>query len=258
MDNLWIIGILYVLANKKRYHNIFVPSDTQAPFHHPATIEFFQYVYKLFKCKEAIHPGDEWDFKYLNRNGMMWNDPDEKFTPTDEYRKALAFLKELRSKIPIKKICHSNHSARIWKRAKEAYIPSFLVKSYKEIIQVPNDVIVARRFVEYGGQVVVEHGDRCGNGVNAAIKLAISNRVSTVIGHHSASGGILYNSTLRPTASGDKREQIFGMNVGGMVDEKSYGMAWAKDFMNRTTLGCGVLVWDNQRKLVIPHFIPYD
>lgn len=246
------------MANKQRHPNILIHPDLQSPFHHIDTIPFLKAVKKEFRTTEDRNVGDFWDFRYLCRHGI-WLDPDLIATPTDEYLAALEFTKKYLSEFPRIKICHSNHGARIFKRAKESYIPNFLLKSYKEVLKLPKTVEVRRFFVEHGGKVVIEHGNRSSNGVNAALKLAISNRISTVIGHHSAAGGILYNSTMKPTKHDETvREQLFGMNVGGMIDEKSYGMAWAKDFTNRITLGCGVLMWDNKKKMTIPHFIPYD
>ena len=241
----------------KNLKNLLIISDTQSPFHHKDTIDFLTHVKRHFKCTDFLHIGDVWDFKYLCRIGKAFLDPDDPVTPTQEYEQALEFTKELTSKFPKLQICHSNHGARIFKRAKEHFIPHFLIRDYKQILQLPENVNVARRFIKYGGKVVLEHGDRVSSGVNAAIKLAIANRRSTVIGHHSGHGGITYQTSMVPgNRNKDIREQIWGMNVGCMVDETSYGMAWAKNFTSKLILGCGVITWDGKKP--VPHFIPYD
>lgn len=47
--------------------------DIHAPFQHPKTIEFLQYVYNHFKCDRVVCLGDEMDFHAISR----WpKDPD--------------------------------------------------------------------------------------------------------------------------------------------------------------------------------------
>lgn len=238
------------------FENRIILPDSQAPFHHPRYIEFTQRVAKEFKCKKASHIGDLFDFRFLSSHSKR-PDPDDPLSPRDEYKRSIEFAKELFSKLPVEEICQSNHELRVWKRAKEQGLPSFLLKDYIEILKLPKYVRVVNAISHYGGRVVLEHGHRVkGSSWNAYLAHLNSNGVSTIIGHHSFSAGIIYKSNW--SADKYKRAQRFFMNVGCLVDEHSWGMEWCKDFTNRMVMGCGVLTWDKKRKLVIPHFIPLD
>lgn len=201
--------------------------------------------------------GDLFDLRFLGRHGTG-PDPDDPDSPSSEYLKALAFKVELFSKLPIREMCDSNHSDRLMKRGKDAYIPQFCLKNEQELLQIPKSIKIARGFIHYGGQVLIEHGHRIKSlSSTRSRELVLSRGCSVVIGHHSSQGGIQYYSTLLHDALSARR-QLFLMNVGGMINESSYGMAWARDFIARTTQGHGVLVWDKVRRMVIPHFIPFD
>jgi len=253
------------LANRKRYPDIFIQSDLQAPFQHKDYLSHFLYVAKHERCLRRqgghiINIGDFWDWRYLRRMGTeLQLDPDDPITPTEEFTRSLAVTREIMSsQIAPHQICESNHGDRIRRVAKTAYIPQFLLRNYSQILNLSKDVEVARNFVHYGGKVLFEHGHRLkGTSQSALEKLVDKSNCSIVIGHHSAKGGTFYQSSFQHD-NPDQRMQRWLLNVGGMIDEKSFGMRWSRDFVARITLGCGVVRWDNYLKKPIPIFYPYD
>lgn len=225
----------------ERYARTLVMSDTQAPFHHKDSITFFKRVAKEYGCKEFVHIGDEIDWRYLSKFGRDPNDPD---SPNEEFRKAKEFLKELYAAFREVSVCTSNHGLRFQQRAREAYLPEFMLKSVKELLESPRTWKWRESIVKYNGSVEFEHGVRAGGGVDGALRLAIKEGRSVCIGHHSSRGGVLYHAT--------KNHTKWGMCVGGMIDEESYGMAWAKHFVDRITLGCGVILDDGKKAIFEP------
>jgi hypothetical protein len=199
--------------------------------------------------------GDFWDFKYLNRNGIFL-DPDGILRPQDEFKLARDFTKEFVSKLPLNEIVESNHDARLFKRTKEAYIPSFLLKSYRDILDLGENIKFGRCFTHYNGQVVVEHGHAVKGSSYTSFERHLNKRITSVVfAHHHARSCILYDPVF-VADDPDRRLQRFVMNVGACVDELSEGMAYARDTLLRSSQTIGVLVWDGKKRRVTPHLIP--
>lgn len=236
--------------------NVLVCSDSQAPFNHKKYIEFHRYALRHYRCVTAVHIGDLVDFRFLSSHGLR-PDPNDEHTPTQELDAAKDFIKELQSKIPLTHILSGNHEKRIIKRAKEAGIPVTLLKKLHEILGIKSDIKVVERLHHYGNRVLLQHGDACNRNLIRAAAQACEIGISVVFGHHSSAGGVHYHSRLKHGIE-DQRQTIFAMNVGGCIDEQSYGMAWAKQFHSRITQGCGVLTWDAKKRTVIPIFIPMN
>jgi hypothetical protein len=70
----------------------------------------------------------------------------------------------------------------------------------------------------------------------------LSNRQSTVIGHHHSHGGVNYLA--------NDSDILFGLNVGCLIDRHTYVFDYGKQAKFKPTLGVGVVIYG------VPSFIP--
>ena len=227
-----------------KYNRVLVISDLQAPFHHPASLLFLKAVKKDFRCDLVTCVGDEIDAHALSVNFPV--DPDADYTPKTETLAAIDFLKSLYSTFPKVKVCNSNHTQRPWRKAFNAGISGLFLKSVREALQAPSGWIWRDSWVI--DRVKYTHGDEHPGGPTTHFRAAFQNRMSTVIGHVHAHGGIQYldNGSDKPGG------RIFGLNTGCLIDRKSYAFRYGAKKATKVTLGCGVVLGPEEA-----YFIPF-
>jgi len=216
---------------------VLVQPDLQAPFHHIDSIPFLLSVSDKYKCNDFVNIGDEVDFSTLSVSHVP--DPDG-IGFKEEFNQALNFMKELYKIWPRMKICVSNHTIRPIKKALYAGVPSVFLKTYQEFLGAPQTWVWRDEWEIDGVRYI--HGEGLA-GQMGHIRGAEKSRNSVVIGHLHAFGGINYLNNY-------KGDLLFGMNVGCLIDEKSYAFKYGKHFLHKPTLGCGVVI-DG-----VPFFIP--
>jgi hypothetical protein len=221
------------MANPKE--TVLVIPDTQYPFAHEDSFDFLSAVKRKYKPTKVVHIGDEADFHAL---GDWDHDPDG-MSPGDELRAALADMKKLYSIFPEVMACTSNHTARPFRRAFKHGIPAAFLRDYHEFLQAPS----GWRWADYWeiDGVKYEHGEGQ-SGALGALKAALGNMQSTVIGHLHSFAGITYNA--------NPKFLIFGFNVGCLIDRKKYAFAYGKNMKNKPILGAGIV------NKGIPVFVP--
>jgi hypothetical protein len=220
---------------KKGKHTVLCISDLQIPYEHPDALDFCLAVDDEMNCDEVVCMGDEIDHHAMSR----FDPHPEADGPAVELQKAIDRLGLWYKAFPEMKVCTSNHTRRIYKKAFHAGIPAAYLKDTGEWMQAPKGWKWMRYWVVDG--VRYEHGDAAG-GQYAARTLAIHNRQSTVIGHHHAHGGLNYVAT--------ENEVIFGMNTGCLIDFKSLAFEYASSSKFKPTLGVGVV------DKGVPKFVP--
>jgi len=207
---------------------VLVIPDFQAPFHHKDSHKFLAEVKKTFKPDTVIQIGDLLDQHYYSKYGPSSKAMDGK----TEIQEAIKALKTtLYSLFPNVYVCWGNHDLRIEKRASEAGIDPYLLKTYEEIIKAPKGWKFADRW-EIDG-IIYEHGIGR-SGYQGALQAAKSNMQSTVIGHLHSDAGILWY--------GNHKHLIFGFNVGALVDDKQYAFEYARFSNKKSILGCGIII----------------
>ena len=212
--------------------------DTHFPFCHKDYLKFVKKTFKEWGVQKIVHIGDE-----VDNHAISYHESDSSgLSAGDEMNEAMKELKKWYKVFPKVDVLVGNHSALPFRQAASAGLPKRMIKPYEEMWEAPNgwkwhDEIIIDK-------VMYQHGTGS-SGQNGAIKRAVNNRMSTVIGHCHAFGGVNY------TAS--DRDLIFGMNVGCGIDIKSYAMAYGKAFSIRPTLGCGIVVSDREA-----YFIPMN
>ncbi len=200
--------------------------DLHCPFEHQDSLEFLKAVKKLYKPTEYVCLGDEIDAHSL---GDYDHDPDG-LSAGDELKAAIEHLKEFYKVFPEMKVCTSNHTSRPYRRAFKFGIPKALMRSYSEFLQASKGWQWADEWEI--DNVIYEHGEGF-TGQQGAIKSALGNMQSTVIGHIHSFAGIQF--------SANSKHLIYGFNVGCLIDRHKYAFAYGKKMKTKPILGCGII-----------------
>jgi hypothetical protein len=220
-------------------HRVLAVSDLQEPFAHPDAFNFIKAVKEHCETDTTVFAGDEVDFHGVSPR--FFHDPDG-LSPGHELERAVEALGkwyDLFAGEGLIRVCTSNHTGRIFKKAFAAGIPKNFLRKVNEFLEAPPEW-EWRDYWEVDG-VRYEHGDAAG-GMFAARNLALSNRQSTVIGHHHSNGGVNYMA--------NDSELIFGLNTGCLIDRSAYVFDYGKQAKFKPTLGCGVVLYG------VPYFVP--
>lgn len=215
-------------------------SDLQSPFEHKHAFDFAAHVKKSFFDRFNIHPfivniGDEVDQYTLS---TFAKNP-KAMGAQHEMNEAKLHLKPWFDAYPKTFVCVSNHTYRVYKRANEAGIPEAFLKTIGEAYEAPVGWQWREKWIH--GDVCFEHGEMV-SGQLAAIRAAIQNRMSTVIGHQHANAGVMFGAS--------EHDLIYGMNTGCLIDVRQYAFDYGRTLRNKPTLGCGVILNN------IPYFVP--
>lgn len=221
---------------KRGKSNVLCIPDLQCPFEHKDAFDFVSTVASFYDIDEVVCIGDEIDQHAIAPK--FFHDPDGR-SAGDELRLAIKHLEKWYDRFPEVKVCTSNHTGRIFKKAFQAGIPKAYLRRVNDFLEAPAGWVWKDHWVIDG--VKYEHGDNQG-GIYAAQTLALANRMSTVIGHHHSHAGVSYMANDTDT--------IFGLNVGCLIDRHSYVFEYGKGAKYKPTLGCGVILEG------IPYFIP--
>lgn len=217
-------------------HRVLVVSDLQEPFAHRDAFEFVKAVRDEYETDTTVNIGDEADFHAFS--GKFPHDPDG-LSAGEELEAAKRSLDKWYGEFPSTKVCTSNHVDRYYKKAFSSGLPKRALLSPRALLGAPEGWEWRKFWVIDG--VRYEHGDSQG-GMDAARQLAISNRQSTVIGHHHAHGGVRFIA--------NDSEVIFGLNTGCLIDRAAYPFAYGSANKFKPTLGCGVVIYG------VPYFVP--
>lgn len=217
-------------------HRVLCVSDLQEPFAHRDAFDFVCAVQEKYDTDTTVFIGDEVDFHAFS--GKFPHDPDG-LSPGHELNKAKKALGKWYEGFPEARICTSNHVERYYKKAYNAGFPKASLLTERELLGAPRGWTWNKSFTI--DSVRYEHGDAQG-GLDAARILAISNRCSTVIGHHHAHGGVRYIA--------NDENLIFGFNVGCLIDRRAYAFKYGENNKFKPTLGSGVVLRG------VPYFVP--
>lgn len=210
----------------KGTEKVLVIPDLQIPYHHRDSFKFLKALYDKFKPTKVVCVGDEVDQYMLS----SYDHSPDALSAGDEYGAALEYMQTLYKLFPQVSVCTSNHTSRVLKKAARAGIPKDYLKTIKEFMQAPKGWNWSTRHEI--DSVRYEHGDDV-TGLVPHRTSAISNRQSTVIGHHHSSAGIHYIS--------NSSEMIFGMNVGCLIDMTTVAFEYCKTHKMKSTLSAGLV-----------------
>jgi hypothetical protein len=208
-------------------NNVLVIPDLHLPFARKGIMEHCLEMQKKYNCGTVVLIGDEVDLCAVSQ----WEKDPDGFSAGTEAEMAQTELKKWYKAFPTAYVCIGNHTARPFRMAKANGIPKKFIKSYEEAWEAPNTWKWAEHW-EFNG-VLYTHGTGF-SGANAAITIASMHRQNTVIGHIHSFAGIQYNVS--------KKDIVWGMMVGGAIDDKSYAAHYAKDQLKKSIVGCGIVI----------------
>lgn len=216
---------------------VLVFSDIHTPFDAKRFPDFLKDTYKRFGCGRVICLGDIVDNHVIS--GHM-TEPCALGAYT-ELDLAISRLKIYTALFPEVDYCKGNHDLRIDRMAASVGIGQRYLKDYHDVLELPDGwVCRGDEFIADG--VLYSHGmDAAGK--NGAINKAQRERMSVAVGHSHAFGGC--------QQSANKRDAVFGLNVGCGIDDDAYAFAYGKHSRYRVTLGCGV-VFSSEEALFVP------
>ena len=203
-----------------------IVGDIHAPFTHPEYKRFIKDTFKAWKVDHVHFIGD-----VVDMHAVSFHDSDPNgLSPEDEAEEAMEEVAEWYATYPKATVSIGNHDERHFRMAKKAGIPDRFIAAYSEVWKTPKwDWQTSHMFDD----VLYEHGTGS-NGKDAAYNRAIGKRMSVVMGHVHAFGGVKFHA--------NETSRIFGMNVGCGVDCRAYAMEYGKNFVNRPVLGCGIVI----------------
>lgn len=216
-------------------HTVIAIGDLHCPFEHQDAVEFLKAVKTRFKPTVNMCMGDEADMCALSN---FEHDPDG-LSAGDELEKTVEHLQPIYKLFPEMYVCTSNHTARPFRQAHKHGIPKAFIKDYREFLQAPKGWKWAD--VHEVDGIWYEHGEGF-TGQQAAIKSALQNMNSTVIGHVHSFAGIQY--------SANPKHLVFGFNVGCLIDHKAYAFAYGKKMKAKPIIGVGII------EKGVPQFLP--
>lgn len=218
--------------------NVLAIADTHEPFCKAGYLEHCMQIRDEYKCGTVVLIGDEVDLCAVSQ----WEKDPDGFSAGTEADLAQMKMEAWYAAFPVAKVCIGNHTARPFRMAKSNGIPKKFIKSYEEAWKAPKGWQWAEHW-EIDG-VLYTHGTGF-SGANAAIRIATRHRQNTVIGHIHSEAGIQYSAS--------KIDLIWGMQLGGALDDKTYAAFYAKDQLKKSIVGAGVV---KQGKL--PIYLPMN
>lgn len=203
-----------------------IVGDIHLPFTHPLYLRFCQDIFASWRVDHVHLIGDIVDGHALG----FWDLDPNGHSAMRESELAAEELVAWVKAFPDATVSIGNHDERHYRKARKAGIPDHYLRTYSEVWKSPRwDWQLYHRF----DGVLYEHGTGS-SGKDAAFNRATAKRCSLVMGHTHAHAGVKYDA--------NEVDRIFGLNVGCGIDCTAYAFEYGKNFPNRPTLGCGVVI----------------
>ena len=201
--------------------NVLVIGDLHEPFCLEGYLELCLDTYHHYKCTDVIFIGDIIDNHYSS-----YHETDaDGLGGGDELELAVSKIAQWYKAFPEAKVLIGNHDRMIMRKAQTSAIPSKWIKSYQDVLEVPNWEFLERYVLN---DVQYIHGE-----AGTARTKCRADMMNTVQGH-------LHTQCYTENYVGAKY-RIFGMQVGCGIDHESYAMAYAKAG-KKPAIACGVIL----------------
>ena len=207
--------------------------DLHIPFERPEALKFCKGVYKKWGCDTVVFLGDVLDQYCFSR---YTKDPDA-MGAASEFTKAKKALSKWFKAFPVAHLVMGNHDLRVYKRAIESSIPKWFMKDMREVLDIPDEWEIEREFEI--DNILYRHGE----GLTANARQAIHKVGQSVVYGHVHKAAIAFGA--------NQRESLFAMAAGCLIDDDRYAFEYAKYALEKSFLGCGVVVKGRQ-----PIFVP--
>ena len=208
---------------KSKENRILVIGDLHEPFCLDGYLDFCVEQSEKFNTNRTIFIGDVIDNHYSS-----YHETDaDGLGGGQELDLAIKKISKWRDAFPVADVIIGNHDRLIMRKAQTSAIPSKWIKSYKEVLEVPDWNFVERLVID---DVQYIHGE--GGTARSKCKADL---MSTVQGH-------LHTQAYTEYVVG-QNFKIFGSQVGCGINHKAYAMAYAK-YGKKPAIGC-MVVLDN-------------
>lgn len=215
--------------------NVLVIGDLHAPFTRAGYLEHCIAVQENYGCDTIVLIGDVIDNHY---SSFHEQDPDG-YAAGEELNRAIDSLKPWHEAFPEAKVCIGNHDAIIARKAFSSGVSNRWIRDYDEVLNTPGWDFRQQHVID---DVVYVHGTGCsGKGITKRVR---EWQTSIVQGH------IHTEAFVDWYCNKDKR--MFAMQVGCGVDDRSYAMAYAKNFTKKYIVSCGVVLNNGTLPIVVP------
>ena len=202
-------------------NNVLIIGDLHEPFCLDGYLKFCLETYHNYKCNHVIFIGDIIDNHYSS-----YHETDaDGLGGGDELELAVSKIANWYKAFPEAKVIIGNHDRMIMRKAQTSSIPSKWIKSYQDVLEVPNWEFLERYVLD---DVQYIHGE-----AGTARTKCRADMMNTVQGH-------LHTQCYTENYVGAKY-RIFGMQVGCGIDHESYAMAYAKSG-KKPAIACGVIL----------------
>ena len=207
---------------EKEVRNVLVIGDLHEPFCLDGYLEWCLEQYEYYGCNEVVFIGDIIDNHYSSFHEI---DIEAEYTGKQELEVAIKKIARWYKAFPEASVILGNHDRMIMRKAQTSLIPSKWIKSYKEVLEVPNWNFVDRLVID-GVQYI--HGE-----AGTSRSKCRADMMNTVQGH-------LHTQCYIEHYVG-QNFRVFGMQVGCGINHDSYAMAYAKRG-KKPAIGCAVIL----------------
>jgi len=161
-------------------------------------------------------------------------------SPGHELELAVDGLKKWYKAFPNVEVVESDHGYRLFRKLRCSGLPTRVARRYEEILEYPKGWHLNSPGIEVDG-VWYFHGE----GISGASWHRAHHQLkqSAVFGHWHSRGGVVYSQT--------RKKKYFSMNVGCLINPKAECFDYAKNSIEKPTLGCGVVI-DGQEAYFVP------
>lgn len=212
---------------------VLVVGDPHCPVMRRGYVPFLQDVEKRYKTNRTVFIGDVVDWgaiSFHEKNPSL-------SSAKEERRRAQRQVRRLKEAFPKGDWLLGNHDVLPQRQARAAGIPEDLLKDFNELWDVAWRIHPRFGCLSIDG-VDYRHGDAGRQGQFQAVHQSRQNFVSMVCGHCHSEAGVWFTA--------NRRNRVFGMNVGCGIDYHKAEMEYGRKFDKKPMLGCGVVLEGRQ------------
>ena len=211
------------IKEKNKVPNTLFISDLHIPYANDKALLFCKKLFIKYDIEEVVFVGDVFDFYGLSIYGKSTSYPGIK----NEIGVAKNLIKDWYRVFPKATLLYGNHVDRLRKKLELAGIPEDWLRDLSDILGIPNwDFVTSYETEDY----IVVHGT---GGMNME-KTVLARGKPVIQGHHHSKTKLEYIT-----------DNLWAMQLGALIDLKSYAFHYAKENPIPAIASCGVLYQGN-------------
>lgn len=228
------IKLINNIRNRQN-NNVLVIGDLHAPFVREGYLEHTQEVAEKYQCNQVVFIGDVIDNHYTSFHEQ---DPDG-YGAGQELDRAIDIIQKWYKAYPKAKICIGNHDALICRKAFSSGISNRWIRDYDDVLGTPGWDFQQQHIID--GVTYIHGTGTSGKGATRRVR---EWQTSIVQGHIHTEAYIDWYV--------NKEYRLFSMQVGCGVDDRSYAMAYARNFTKKYIVSCAVVLENGTLPIILP------